>query len=106
MTFISFLSSLFEWLNPNKNYVLILDNAAWHKTKIVQKFIARYENIKVEFIPPYSPELNPIETSWKVTKNAVTKSQFFKTIEEMQNALEDFWQKHIFTQNFISYLCR
>ena len=47
------------------------------------------EWIKVENIPPYSPELNPIETCWKVTKNAVTKSQYFKTIESMQDALEE-----------------
>jgi len=59
----------------------------------------------VEHIPPYSPELNPIETCWKVTKNNVTKSQYFPTIEEMQEALESFWAKHIFTQDFMRYLC-
>lgn len=106
LTFIGFLSGLFDWLNPDKKYVLILDNAAWHKTKCVKNFIAKHENIKIEFIPPYSPELNPIETNWKVTKNAVTKSQFFRTIEDMQVALEDFWNEHIFMQNFITYLCR
>lgn len=106
MTFMSFLSGLFETLNPEKKYVLILDNAAWHKTQVVQNYIAKQSNIKVEFIPPYSPELNPIETNWKVTRNRVTKSQFFKTLEELQNALEEFWCEHKFMQNFIGYLCR
>lgn len=106
ITFLSFLSGLFETLDPNKKYLLLLDNAGWHKTQIVQKFIAQQSNVKVEFIPPYSPELNPIETNWKVTRNRVTKSQFFKTIEDLQEALEMFWRKHIFTQNFTSYLCR
>jgi len=62
--------------------------------------------IVVEHIPPYSPELNPIETCWKVTKNAVTKSQHFKSIDAMQEALEVFWNEHIFTQRFMRYLCR
>ena len=106
MTFMSFLSSLFEWLNLNKKYVLILDNAAWHKTKVVRNFIAKHKNIKVEYIPPYSPELNPIETNWKVTRNNVTKSQFFRTIEDMQEALEEFWSEHNFIQDFMRYLCR
>ncbi|MCF7861865.1 IS630 family transposase [Candidatus Woesearchaeota archaeon] len=106
MTFLSFLSGLFETLDLNKNYVLILDNAGWHKTQIVQKYIAKQKNVKVEFIPPYSPELNPIETNWKVTRNAVTKSQLFSSIDDLQSALEDFWSEHIFTQNFIGYLCR
>lgn len=106
MTFLNFLRNLFEWLDSNKKYVLILDNAGWHKTQIVRNFIAKQHNVKAEFIPPYSPELNPIETNWKVTRNAVTKSQYFKTIEEMQDALETFWCEHKFTQNFMHYLCR
>ncbi|MGM5487811.1 MAG: IS630 family transposase [Nanobdellota archaeon] len=106
MTFMSFLSGLFKTLDKNKKYVLILDNAGWHKTQIVRKYIAQQSNIKMEFIPPYSPELNPIETNWKVTRNRVTKSQFFKTIDDLQCALEDFWSEHKFTQKFIGYLCR
>lgn len=106
LIFCSFLRNLFAWLDPSKKYVLILDNAGFHKTNCVKELIAEYDWITVEHIPPYSPELNPIETCWKVTKNAVTKSQYFKTIDAMQEALEEFWHKHIFTQNFITYLCR
>ena len=106
LTFKHFLRALFEKLDKNKNYVLILDNAGFHKTYCIKKFIAQFDNIVVEHIPPYSPELNPIETCWKVTKNAVTKSQYFPTLDEMQVALETFWQKHSFMQNFIGYLCR
>lgn len=106
LTFISFLSGLFDWLEPNKKYVLIMDNAGWHKTQVVQKFIAKHKNIFVEFIPPYSPELNPIETNWKVTRNNVTKSQYFKTIDDLRQGLEVFWSGHVFTQNFMHYLCR
>ncbi len=105
MTFLSFLLGLFETLNPKKNIVLLLNNAGRHKTQIVRKFIAQQSNVKVEFIPPYPLELNPIETNWKITQNRVTKSQFFQTIDELQGSLESFWDEHIFTQNFISYLC-
>jgi len=106
-TFCCFLENLFVWLNPNKKYVFILDNAGFHKTDVVRSLLEEHKGwIAVEHIPPYSPELNPIETCWKVTKNAVTKSQYFKTIESMQEALEEFWCKHIFMQKFITYLCR
>jgi putative transposase len=105
LTFIHFLRQVLERLNKNKKYILIMDNAGFHKTSCIKKFIAKYDNITIEPIPPYSPELNPIETCWKVTKNAVTHSQYFKTIDEMQEALETFWTKHIFMQNFMRYLC-
>lgn len=84
-----------------------MDNAGFHKTCCVKSQLEEYKGwITIEYIPPYSPELNPIETCWKVTKNAVTKSQYFPTIEPMQTALERFWDKHIFMQNFMHYLCR
>jgi len=102
-----FLRNLFDRLDSNKKYVLIFDNAGFHKTDVVQEILEKQKDwIAVEFIPPYSPELNPIETCWKVTKNAVTKSQHFKTIDSMQEALEEFWKGHIFTQKFMRYLCR
>ena len=106
LTFRHFLRSVFEWLDNDKKYVIVLDNASFHKTDCVKNLLNEYSpRITVEFIPPYSPELNPIETCWKVTKNAVTKSQYFKTIDEMQEALENFWTNHIFMQKFITYLC-
>ena len=83
-----------------------MDNAEFHKTSCVRNLLAKYSNrICVEHIPPYSPELNPIETCWKVTKNNVTKSQYFPTIDKTQEKIENYWQKHIFTRNFIGYLC-
>ena len=79
----------------------------YHKTSPVKNLLENYSDfIFVEYLPTYSPELNPIETCWKVTKNAVTKSQYFPNIDLMQESLELFWEKHNFMQNFITYLCR
>ncbi len=84
LTFSFFLENIFAWLEPNKKYVFILDNTGFHKADVVKKLLEREkERITVEHIPPYSPELNPIETCWKVTKNTVTKSQHFKTVDSM-----------------------
>ena len=106
-TFSCFLENLFAWLDPRKKYVFIMDNAGFHKTNIVRDLFEEHKKeIIIEFIPPYSPELNPIETCWKVTKNAVTKSQYFPTIDSMQEALKMFLDGHIFMQNFMRYFCR
>lgn len=106
MTFMHFLRELFKKINRKKKYVLILDNAGFHKTQCVRKLLEEYSSrISVEHIPPYSPELNPIETCWKVTKNNVTKSQYFPKIDQMQEALENYWTEHKFMQNFMRYLC-
>lgn len=107
LTFRHFLRYVIRRLSRKKKYVFILDNAGFHKTQTVRNLLNEFSSfISVEYLPPYSPELNPIETNWKVTKNAVTKSQYFPSIDEMQEALENFWDKHFFMQNFITYLCR
>jgi len=41
--------------------LLIMDQAGWHKSKDLDS----YDNIEIIFLPPYSPELNPIERLWK-----------------------------------------
>jgi transposase len=107
LTFRHFLRTFIKTLSRKKKYVFILDNAGFHKTQTVKNLLNEYSKfVSVEYLPPYSPELNPIETNWKVTKNAVTKAQYFPTIEAMQEALENFWENHFFMQNFITYLCR
>ena len=105
LTFKHFLRTLFDKLSKRKRYVLVLDNVGYHKTICIKNLLQEYPNISMEYLPPYSPELNPIETFWKVTKNRVTKSQYFENIEDIQIALESFWSKHIFMQNFMRYLC-
>ena len=107
LTYKAFLSDFVESLDKNKKYVFIFDNASYHKTNIIQDYLKKFKKfIKVEYLPPYSPELNPIETCWKITRAAVTNSTFFKTLDELQESLENFWIKHKFMLNFINYLCR
>ena len=45
----------------DKRILIIMDQAGWHKSKnlILPK------NIQIEFLPPYSPELNPVEKLWQ-----------------------------------------
>jgi transposase len=106
LTFMAFLSGLKEKLDPNKKYVFILDNAAYHKTKIVLNYFKKIENVVVEFLPPYSPELNPTETCWKIIRNKVTNSTYFSSIQDMQEAIDLFLEDYFFMLNPSNYLCR
>jgi len=47
--------------------VIILDNATFHKASCIQEAISDAGHI-LEFLPPYSPELNPIEHKWAQAK--------------------------------------
>ena len=100
-----FLKSLFEKLDKKKKYVAILDNVGYHKTYCIRNYLAQFDNIVVEFYPTYSPELNAIETCWKITRNNVTNSTYYESIEEMQEAIEQFLDNHFFKLDLSNYLC-
>ena len=48
--------------------ILVMDGAGWHKSKNLQV----PENIEIILLPPYSPELNPVERFWQnIKKNTI-----------------------------------
>ena len=47
--------------------VIVLDNATFHKRKDIIETVQKYGHI-LEFLPPYSPDLNPIENKWAQAK--------------------------------------
>lgn len=70
---------------PNDEIILVCDGAAWHKSKMLKDF----KNIKIIFIPPYTPEMNPIEQIWKEIRKCGFKNEIFSTLEKVVDRLCD-----------------
>ena len=63
-----------------RDYLLIAtDNAIWHKAKA----LVIPENIRFFYIPPRTPELNPIEQIWKEIRKRGFKNKIFKTLNNV-----------------------
>lgn len=60
-----FLRVMSERLKPDEHAVLVMDNAGWH----VSGGLKMPANITPLFLPPYAPELNPIERLWAYIKS-------------------------------------
>jgi transposase len=71
-------------LNPKTLIIMVLDNGAFHKAKKLKI----PDNIKLVFLPPYAPELNPAEKMWAKLKRAFT-NKLFKSLEEISSFIED-----------------
>ena len=67
--------------NPFNQILMILDNFSAHKTENVA-ITAEILDIELIFLPPYSPQLNPIEIIWKSIKKVVSRT-FMKDQEMM-----------------------
>jgi transposase len=68
---------------------LILDNARYHHAHRVQA-AARHQRIRLEYLPPYSPNLNPIERLWKFVRKKFFKDRYRETFAKFCSQLEDF----------------
>jgi transposase len=86
-SFIVFLEQLLRYysLRHQKIY-LIVDGASYHK-KVLDWVAERSNEIELHFLPPYSPNLNPVEQIWRRTKTAATHNRYFSTMESLRDAL-------------------
>ena len=67
----------------NDYILLICDGAAWHKSN--ELIIP--ENIELFFIPPYTPEMNPIEQIWKEIRKRGFQNEIFDSLEAVVDKL-------------------
>ena len=73
--------------------VLVLDNAAIHRSKAVSAFVETVGRLSLVYLPPYSPELNPIEKVWAYVKRNILGNFCAKTIKELKAKLTMCWQR-------------
>jgi len=89
--YFAFLKRLYK---HHKKLCIILDNARWHLTKEVQKYINK-NGIKMIRLLPYSPELNRIEQYWKNIKQWLATRIFYNK-QQLESELRKALLKNIF----------
>ena len=63
----------------SKNSVLVLDNTKIHHDQELLDYLDAF-GVKVEFLPPYSPDFNPIETAFSTIKQYLQRNRYFVEI--------------------------
>ncbi len=86
-----------------KKYALVMDNASWHKktVRLVEtEKRPEYKDIRksVVFVklPPYSPDFNPIEQVWRITRRENTHNVFFPSVSNLEEVVDsafDSWSR-------------
>jgi len=83
---------LAEW--PQRQVVLFVDNDRAHDAKVVRQLLAKYaDRIQLEWLPPYSPELNPQEDIWQHMRRRVTHNHYFEQMDALLTAVDQFHQE-------------
>ena len=83
-TFQEFLEGI---RRDHPKFYMVLDNVSYHKSKAIQKYVeSAGDDIAFEFLPPYTPQLNPIETAWRDLKRRLA-GRYFKSTDELKHAI-------------------
>jgi len=68
---------------PNEHIIMVMDKAAWHTSGK----LSLPENISLCFLPPYSPQLNPVEHLWKEIRQNYFSNRIFRDMDAVENQL-------------------
>lgn len=69
---------------------IILDGAGYHRAELVKEW-AYVMNIDLHYLPPYSPNLNPIERLWKVMNDMVRNNRYFASAKVFREEIHRFF---------------
>jgi transposase len=84
---------------PDEHIVLIMDGAGWHKSKALQL----PDGITVLLLPPYSPELNPVENLWHYLRCHYLSNRAYNNYDELFDAGTDAYRR--LTPDLIRSVC-
>jgi hypothetical protein len=69
--------------HPEEFILMIMDGAGWHRAKALKV----PDNMALIFLPPYSPELNPVEHIWDCIREEDFGNEVFNSIEAVEDQL-------------------
>ena len=82
-------------LEDGMKFCMVLDNAPWHQKAIRliwKEEHPEYQDIRDKMtyisLPPYSPDLNPIEQVWRITRREMTHNRYYASKAELEETLD------------------
>jgi len=74
--------------------LLICDNASFHKAKWLTQWVENNKTwLQLEFLPPYSPDFNPIERLWRWMKTEFLHNRCWRTKNDLKKYLKGIYDK-------------
>ena len=99
-------------LAKGEKYYLVMDNASWHKKAkrlIKENKNDEYSDIKDRvvfvYMPPYSPDLNPIEQVWRITRRDAKNNKYFSSRTALEQELDSFYATLAVPNETLKSLC-
>lgn len=102
----AFLKKLLRHRSRGKRMVVVLDNARYHHAVLLAPLRRKYRRVlTLLFLPPYSPQLAPIERVWKLARRLATHNRYFATLDDLLTAVEECFDRWKTSNPMLRRLC-
>ena len=92
--------------HAGRKVVVIVDNAKYHHARMHRDWRqAQADNFVLDFLPPYSPDLNPIERVWKLTRRLAVHNRYFPHLDDVVLAVETQFAQWKTCNDILRRLC-
>ena len=89
-----------------RKMVLITDNAKYHHAKLHREWREEHaDRFVLYFLPPYSPDLNPVERVWKLVRRICLHNRYFHTLKEIEEVVENQFLQWSLVSDTLRKLC-
>ena len=78
---------------------MVVDGASWHQEDL------NLSNVTLLKLPPYSPQLNPVERIWEWLKQKWLSNRSYKNYKEIVDACCEAWNKFLTEPSIIPKMC-
>jgi len=95
------LSQISSATPAGRHAVIIVDGAGWHTMDTAKPF----SNVTLIKLPPYSPELNPIEQVWQWLRQRCLSNRVFKGFDDIVEQVSNAWNVFIESKSRIKQMC-
>jgi transposase len=85
------LKAIKEKNQSQEKLFLVMDNASFNRSKMVKE-MAKTLGIELVYLPPYSPNLNPIERLWKFFKKKTLYNKYYESFDDFNKACVNFFR--------------
>jgi transposase len=88
-TFKKHLRKVIKTYRSRKKIIMYVDNVRSHHARILKPFLEAHPELEIRYLPPYSPDLNPVERIWWYMRKRITHNRYLSTLRER---IARFWR--------------
>jgi transposase len=96
-----YLKDFAKQLPENVHVLMVMDGAGWHSATGLEI----PENVSILLLPPYSPELNPVELIWRHLRQRKLSNRLYPTVDDLEAAVDEAWLWMSNQKNELASMC-